>query len=696
MIEVGKIHIGFRRTVIEDGRMTIYPYQITVLTGESGSGKTSLLNVLGLLDDRSTYEYVFSGRHIEKKDYSEVKRESISYVFQDYNAIDDLSVKDNFRAMFNIAGVRYSKKRMEELLEEVDIDFSKVNQKCRSLSGGEKQRLAVALALVKNPKLLLLDEPTANLDEENTARVVEILNRLKDKGIMIVIASHHPQIYEAEHVYRIENEKLIEESRTEERREGREEEEERKRFNPFSYALVHIGSHPILYGVMLLALSWALYSLSVQFVTMKPVSDYLDNGASDLANDEIFILNESLVLMDEGRGRYHPYGIKFSQEDIDRIRGIEHVEEVYPYHKVFVNDNPSDIEGNLLKNDNSYLDEVSCNGKTVNTADTFVEVLAVSTCISEDKEKSCIMVDKNVDNGVFIPSDLAEIFEIEELDHTEITFHMPIIMGYNINSGYTVNKKGEISEEVETDPYNLLVMEKSYEIKGIYEQAVSSYHYYDDYGGLVLFIDYREMDRLYEDVMNDEEILGNFNSYLERTLLDGTVSYFGTRSSGYIVKVDDYKNVSDVTESIQQIGDYIQIKTQSTALSEINSIKNQTYMTVMMQPIITIYILSILAVLLFIYTLNRRKKEISFIQAHGVRIIHLSPVIEMLYTFLCTVPIVFMCVTIHYGIGNTEYHYSLGTLVMNLGVIGLVLLICLGVDILYTRRLDIIKELRSK
>lgn len=698
MIEIGKIHIGFKRTVIDNGKISVHPYQITVLTGESGSGKTSLLNVLGLLDDISTYEYVFNGSIIKKKDYNKLKRESISYVFQDYNVIDDLSVKDNFKAMFNIAGKRYSKKRMNELLEEVSIDKGKASQRSRSLSGGEKQRLAIALAMVKNPQLLLLDEPTANLDDENAERIVKILKSLKDKGMMIVVASHHPEIYEAEHVYRIEEEKLIEEKRTDEKRGEREDKEERKRFNPFIYALMHIGSHPFLYGIMLLALSWTMYSLSVQFVAMKPVSDYLDNGAYDLVNDEIFILNESLVLMEEDIGRYHPEGIKFSQEDIDKIKSLEHVEEVYPYHKVFSNDIASDLEGNLLGFNNSdYLDEVSYNGRTVNTVDYFNEKLAVSTCLNEDKEKTCVMVDENVDNGVFIPMELAEVFGIKELNHTEITFHMPIIMGYNINSGGYEMKEGVItSEEIETNPYNLLVKKMTYKIKGVYENTFSSYQHYDIYGGTTIFVDYKEMDRLYEEAVNDQEVLKNFNNYLEKELLEGTVSYFGTRSSGYIVKVDDYKNMGAVTKSIQEMGDYIHIKTRSTALSEINSIKDQTYMTVLMQPIVTVFILSILIILLFIYMLHRRKKEISFIQAHGIKTINLSPVIELLYTFLCVIPIVFICVTIRYGIGNPEYQYNLGTLMMNLGVIGMILLICLGVDFLYFRRMNIINELRSK
>lgn len=86
-----------------------------------------------------------------------------------------------------------------------------LKDKIKKLSGGEKQRVAIALALLKKPKILLLDEPTANLDEENANQIVSILQSLKRKGLIIVIATHNPDIYEAEHIYTIKDKKIIEE-----------------------------------------------------------------------------------------------------------------------------------------------------------------------------------------------------------------------------------------------------------------------------------------------------------------------------------------------------------------------------------------------------------------------------------------------------------------------------------------------------
>lgn len=121
--------------------------------------------------------------------------------------------------------------------------FKKTKQKSKSLSGGEKQRLAIALALVKEPQLLLLDEPTANLDDNNAKQIVEILNKLKEKGLMIVIASHHPDLYNGDHIYQIEDMKLKELKKTESLKSIENRERQIKRFNPFKYTLLHLSHH---------------------------------------------------------------------------------------------------------------------------------------------------------------------------------------------------------------------------------------------------------------------------------------------------------------------------------------------------------------------------------------------------------------------------------------------------------------------
>lgn len=102
MIEVRDIHICFDRIIIENANLRIYPNEVTLLVGNSESGKTSLLNILDLLDNESQYIYKLNNNEI--KDRKEIQRTSISYVFQDYNIIEDCNIVDNFKMMFNLSG----------------------------------------------------------------------------------------------------------------------------------------------------------------------------------------------------------------------------------------------------------------------------------------------------------------------------------------------------------------------------------------------------------------------------------------------------------------------------------------------------------------------------------------------------------------------------------------------------------------
>ena len=222
MIQLKDIQIKFRETIIEQGGITLQKHQITLFTGISGCGKSSLLNILGLLDNQNHFQYLWDDKEINSNECEKLKQYEIAYVFQDYSIIADIDIEDNFKAMFQIAGLPFQKERMQELLKEVSLESLSVKQKAKSLSGGERQRLAIALALVKQPKLLLLDEPTANLDEASSDIIVNILHQIKQQDIMIAIATHHPNRYHADHIYEIKDKKIVETRKTEASQEASE------------------------------------------------------------------------------------------------------------------------------------------------------------------------------------------------------------------------------------------------------------------------------------------------------------------------------------------------------------------------------------------------------------------------------------------------------------------------------------------
>jgi len=192
----GKIEVPALRgidLVVEQG-------EFTTIFGPSGSGKTTLLNMIGCLDIPSEGEVKLNGDEVSKLSQTElamVRRYNIGFVFQAYNLIPVLTAYENVE--FAIRLINHSKEaqikeKVLKILEEVGLKGLE-NRRPNELSGGEKQRVAVARALVKEPKIVLADEPTANLDSETGAEVIKIMVKMNQElGTTFIFSTHDPQI----------------------------------------------------------------------------------------------------------------------------------------------------------------------------------------------------------------------------------------------------------------------------------------------------------------------------------------------------------------------------------------------------------------------------------------------------------------------------------------------------------------------
>ena len=204
MIEVDRVSktYGSERApvrALDEVSISIEPAEIVGLVGPSGSGKTSLLNILGCLDRPTAGTVRIDGQDLFAKsdaDLTRFRATTLGFVFQSFNLFDLLTAVENVEYPLQLGGVARAKRqeRALEALEWVGL-HDKANQRADRLSGGEKQRVAVARALVHRPKLVLADEPTANLDSETGARVVSLMFELNQKiGSTFVIATHDPQL----------------------------------------------------------------------------------------------------------------------------------------------------------------------------------------------------------------------------------------------------------------------------------------------------------------------------------------------------------------------------------------------------------------------------------------------------------------------------------------------------------------------
>ncbi|MFV0557682.1 MAG: ABC transporter ATP-binding protein [Enterococcus sp.] len=197
MITLDKISLNFgKKNVLNNISLSIQENDFICIHGKSGSGKTTLLNVIGLIEHNFSGELSFEGKHNpSQKEILHLRKEKIGYLFQNYALVEEENVFKNLEIAFHGKKVNRKSKleKMEQSLQEVGLGrilFKKVYE----LSGGEQQRVALARLTLKNPKYILADEPTGNLDWENAHLVFEKLKELHQNGATVVIVSHDPKI----------------------------------------------------------------------------------------------------------------------------------------------------------------------------------------------------------------------------------------------------------------------------------------------------------------------------------------------------------------------------------------------------------------------------------------------------------------------------------------------------------------------
>ena len=181
--------------------------KVTAVVGPSGSGKTTLLSILAGLDRPSAGTVILNGADLAAKDLDQYRREDVSVIFQAFQLFPLLTVMENVCYPMELVGIsqKDAKAKAGELLAKVGISEEKWKRYPANLSGGEQQRVAIARSMASGAQVLLADEPTGNLDGENSRNVVELLTKLAhEDNYCVVIVTHDPAIAQAsDTVYRM-------------------------------------------------------------------------------------------------------------------------------------------------------------------------------------------------------------------------------------------------------------------------------------------------------------------------------------------------------------------------------------------------------------------------------------------------------------------------------------------------------------
>lgn len=204
---------GEENTVaLSDINLQIEEGEFLAIMGPSGSGKSSLMHILGLLDKPTSGEYFLDGKDVSKLGQTaqaKIRNQKIGFIFQQFNLLARTTVLDNVLLPTIYGNQKNVNEKAKQLISEMGLE-NHINHKSNELSGGQIQRVAIARALINDPTIILADEPTGNLDSKKSKEIMEILTRINQKGATIILITHEEDIAAfARRVIRLSDGKII-------------------------------------------------------------------------------------------------------------------------------------------------------------------------------------------------------------------------------------------------------------------------------------------------------------------------------------------------------------------------------------------------------------------------------------------------------------------------------------------------------
>jgi putative ABC transport system ATP-binding protein len=203
VIRIENLHKSYQTSagafpVLKDVSLLIESGEFVAIMGPSGSGKSTFMNILGCLDAPSAGSYVLDGRHVAQMDKDELallRNRTIGFVFQGFNLLPRMSLQDNVALPLIYSGVGKEERRQRarEMLVKVGLE-KYYDSMPNKISGGQQQRVAIARALINRPRLLLADEPTGNLDQTTGKEVMNLLEKLVEQNVALILVTHDPAL----------------------------------------------------------------------------------------------------------------------------------------------------------------------------------------------------------------------------------------------------------------------------------------------------------------------------------------------------------------------------------------------------------------------------------------------------------------------------------------------------------------------
>lgn len=429
MIKINNINISFDgKECIRSGKFEAYNGQLTGIYGESATGKTSLLNIIGMLSN-SDCHYSYNDKPLELNEDMKIefRNKNISFVTQNSLLIETISVEKNIEFYIEQSDTEYN---CDELLNMFNIS-NKKNEIPKKLSGGERQRAAIACAIAKNSQILLGDEITASLDDDNKKIVMNALNQYAKKGNIIILVSHEKNILKrCDRLYKLEYLELVLEKEKEDDLYSLRNKSYAKKTDAIKFfQLLFLSNKKTNYKRKLISLIIMLFlffsgSLFVQGYNTSLLETF---SVNNIAKTKLLVLND-----ESGDYRNSKYGYAihhighnepFSKDVIKKLENLENINKSYDYYSIPYNmlgKNGRDISMSLKAiRDGKIVDKYEPDIE----GDIFKSDYSFSIVPYYPGEKKF-----KENEGVYINANMSHLYNLKVGDELELEMNIPFAM----------------------------------------------------------------------------------------------------------------------------------------------------------------------------------------------------------------------------------------------------------------------------
>lgn len=591
---------------------------INGIIGKSGSGKTTLFNILFGLDNDYEGIYIIDKQDVKSfdlKKWDEMRRNEIHIVFQDFKLIENFTVLENLILTLNC-----KENEAKDALEKLDI-LSLENTKVKNISGGEKQRLAIARALIKNPKILLLDEPTGNLDDVHAEMIMKCIQSLRNEQMMIFIISHDQRVMDyCDNIYVLENKtlKLEKENKEVVVSYPKKATLEKIKSHNIKYVLktMQRNSKDIMINYIPVSIIFMLFMTIFLFFYSISIND-LYEFYSGIDNKTIYVstthytkqyLNECsknnyVIISNDGTR------ISFSNKDLKDVQNISEVNEAKLYNgNVETSVDHEGNELNLVLDKNSFSNKVKKTKSYVHFPDKiqmeFKTLTVPYPYIKHYNPKHIELLYGNypVKNEILIPDFLAYSYLKNENLNTLVkqSIELPIID----EKRNQVNQIYKVSGIYKTNYENNI---------GLTEYIYTSYQNYD-------FLDLFQTQESYKNHVNDFNQENKIHD-IQKTVFKDYDSYLkaiGTGLDDMIIVCKSKNDVKNVTKQLNKLFPHLRLMSQYEFKN--GEFRESYIRTVLINIGIIVLVALILGIIILFLNkgyIRKRNKELAVLYALG-------------------------------------------------------------------------------